>query len=112
MPNLRNNAHDFETNRDRDAFGELLNRTPKIGYAKGQLWRIEFVPEPMEYECDNHECHSERADVRVVWNYGEYNGFGSDEYCLSCLREQCRDWVEKQLDEITVQFRDYQAENY
>lgn len=107
--NQRNNAHDFPTNRDRDVFGGVLNRTEHIGYAKGDLWRIEFLPEPDEHSCDNYECHAERAHVRVVWSYGKHSGFGSDEYCLACLREQTREWLNDQLEQITEQYRDYQA---
>lgn len=100
----RTNAHDFPTNRDRDAFGEVLNRS-NLSYAKGQFWRLEFVSNPIESECIN--CRCGHANVRLVWRYGK--GFGSDEYCLSCFFEEVRNWMDSMIDDIKESHHEYRV---
>jgi hypothetical protein len=103
----RNNQAVFPTNRDRDAFGELLNRVPEIGYAKGELWRVEFVGNPVETDCDVCQCG--HANIRVVWNYGKHSGFGSDEVCLSCFFRKSQEWLDNMHSVIKEQHHEYRA---
>jgi len=103
----RNNAMDFPTNRDRDAFGEVLKRS-EISYAKGEFYRVEFIGEPVETDCKACQCG--HANIRVVWYYGELSGFGSDDYCLSCFKGHTREWLADTLDELSSQYVDYRKE--
>jgi hypothetical protein len=103
----RNNQYGFRTNRDRDAFGEVLKRSD-LSYAKGQFWRLEFVGDPVEADCRNCQCG--HANIRLVWNYGDYSGFGSDEYCLSCFKRSCREWLDNLFARFDEQYHEYRAQ--
>lgn len=106
--NRRNNAIDFPTNRDRDAFGEVIKRS-SLSYAKGQFWRLEVVANPIETDCRGCQCG--HANFRIVFNYGEYSGFGSDDYCSRCFYESVTRWLDNLKDEIKEQHREYRVEN-
>jgi hypothetical protein len=103
----RNNAFQFPTNRDRDAFGEAIKRS-ELSYAKGEFWRLEFIGNPVDAECKS--CRCGHANVRIVFNYGEYSGFGSDDYCLSCFYGAVRSWYENMMDDMKEQYKDYRSQ--
>jgi len=104
----RPNKFGFPTNRDRDAFGAVLKRSD-LAYAQGELWRVEFVGEPIEADCKACQCG--HGNVRTVWNYGEYSGFGSDTYCLSCFKRGVREWLNSIFDRFDDQYHEYRVAN-
>jgi len=111
----RNNAMDFPTNRDRDAFGEVIKRS-NLSYAKGEFYRVEFVGNPIDADCRNCQCG--HGNVRLVFNYGgdaKHDNripakFGSDTYCLSCFKSEMRDWFDAMFDAIDEQYSEYRSE--
>jgi len=103
----RPNQFEFDTNRDRDAFGEVLKRTD-LSYAKGELYRVEWIADPIETDCE--KCRCGHGNVRLVWSYGKRSGVGSDDYCLHCFYRATREWLEDLQSAMKESYRAYRSE--
>jgi hypothetical protein len=99
--NSRKNAYDFRTNRDRDAFGEVLKRTD-LTYSQGEFYRIEFASDT-DKKC--RRCDYQYIDVRIVMRYP--GGFGSDGYCIGCFNRVVEHYMDDLLNDIIQEYHEY-----
>lgn len=96
---MRKDSVNWKTNRDRNAFFEVLTRvTYPISY---DVFDIQKIVNKEDTECK--ECGG-NADFRVVKRQGKpFTVYR----CMGCLEEELNKWMEEQLDNLKQELTRY-----